>query len=129
MISETPLMFTPDEAVALYLGASLVEEMWGKLYREPAQGALAKLENVLPDDPRSQVAWARRSLVAAGMRRARLEKAEGYLETLRRAAREQRCVEIVYRGSNDQDGVQRTVDPYALVFRGVVVHGRALSPS
>lgn len=113
-----PLMFTPDEAVAVSLGTSLVEEMWGRLYREPAQGALAKLENVLPDEQRSQVAWARRSLVVAGMRRARLENVEGYLETLRRAVREQRQVSMEYRGSNDQDGVLRCVDPYALLFRG-----------
>ena len=36
-----PLIFTPEEAVAVYLGTSLVGEMWGQLYREAAQGALA----------------------------------------------------------------------------------------
>lgn len=65
-----PLVFTPEEAVALYLGTSLVSEMWGKLYQESAQGALAKLENVLPDEQRAEIAWARRTLVASGMYRA-----------------------------------------------------------
>ncbi len=45
-----PLVFSPEEATTLYLGTSLVEEMWGSLYREAAAGALAKLENVLPDE-------------------------------------------------------------------------------
>src|SRR5512147_217250 len=45
-----PLVFTPEEAVAIYLGTSLVREMWGKLYQDAAQGALAKLENLLPDE-------------------------------------------------------------------------------
>lgn len=36
-----PLIFTPEEAVAVYLGTSLVGEMWGQLYLEAAQGALA----------------------------------------------------------------------------------------
>jgi len=40
-----PLVFTPEEAAAVSLGASLVGEMWGRLYQEAAQGALAKLEH------------------------------------------------------------------------------------
>ena len=38
-----PLVFTPEEAVAVYLGTSLVDEVWGRLYRDAAHGALAKL--------------------------------------------------------------------------------------
>src|SRR5512134_188121 len=32
-----PLVFTPEEAVAVALGTSLVHEMWGQLYHEAAQ--------------------------------------------------------------------------------------------
>jgi len=39
-----PLVFTPEEAVAVYLGTSLVGAMWGRLYEGAAQGALAKLD-------------------------------------------------------------------------------------
>src|SRR5262245_15816344 len=42
-----PLMFTPEEAVAVYLGASFTEQVWGHLYKEAAPSALAKLDNVL----------------------------------------------------------------------------------
>ena len=35
-----PLVFSPEEAVAVYLGTSLVPEMWGQLYRDAAQAAL-----------------------------------------------------------------------------------------
>src|SRR6476659_8175251 len=28
-----PLIFTPEEAVAVYLGTSLLEEVWGRLYQ------------------------------------------------------------------------------------------------
>src|SRR5512137_2040983 len=38
-----PLVFTPEEAAAVALGASLVTEMWGALYQDAARGALAKL--------------------------------------------------------------------------------------
>src|SRR3989304_5823309 len=54
-----PLVFTPEEAVAVTLGTGLVEEMGGQLYREAACGALAKLENLLPGEQGSEGAWAR----------------------------------------------------------------------
>src|SRR5512147_1966662 len=94
-----PLIFTPEEAVALYLGASLVGEMWGQLYQTAAQGALAKLDNVLPEEQRQEVAWARRALVATGLHRINLESLAPHLEKLRRAVRERRRVSMVYRSS------------------------------
>ena len=112
-----PLVLTPEEAVAVHLGTSLVGEMWGKLYQEAAQGALAKLDNLLPDEQRHEVAWARRSLVAANLHRADLESLAPHLEKLRRAVREQRRVLMVYRSQGQPELVQRELDPYALVLR------------
>ncbi|RLC85866.1 MAG: YafY family transcriptional regulator [Chloroflexi bacterium] len=112
-----PLVFTPEEAVAVYLGTSLVEEMWGQLYRDAAQGALAKLDNVLPDEQRHEVAWARRTLLATGMHRADWTPLVPLLEKLRRATRERRRVRMVYRGRSQPEPLQRDVDPYALVHR------------
>ena len=37
-----PLVFTPEEAVAISLGTGLVEEMWGRLYRDAACGNTSK---------------------------------------------------------------------------------------
>jgi len=53
-----PFVFTPEEAVAVYLGVSRLEPVWGRLYQAAAQGALAKLDNLLPDAHRREVAWA-----------------------------------------------------------------------
>ena len=112
-----PLVFTPEEAVAVYLGASLVEAMWGRLYQEAAQGALAKLDNVLPDEQRQEVAWAQRSLAATGLHRADLDTLAPTLEKLRRAVRERRRVHMHYRSSGSSDISQRHLDPFALVHR------------
>ena len=112
-----PLVFTPEEAVAVSLGTSLVGEMWGTLYHESAQGALAKLENVLPDEQRQEIAWARRALVATGMNRADIEKLAPSLEKLRRAVRESRRVNMAYHSGSSPHGEQRDLDPYALVHR------------
>ena len=112
-----PLVLTPEEAVAIYLGTSIVRELWGKLYQDAAQGALAKLDNVLPEEQRHEVAWARRTLVTTGIQRPHLETLVPLLEKLRRATREQRRVELVYRGQGQPEPVRRQVDPYALVQR------------
>ena len=112
-----PLMFTPEEAVAVSLGAGLVEEMWGQLYSGAARGALAKMENLLPDEQRREVAWARRTLVATGMHRADLQALAPVLEKLRRAARQHRRVRMRYQSSGQEKPTQRDLDPYALVHR------------
>jgi predicted DNA-binding transcriptional regulator YafY len=112
-----PLVFTPEEAVAVTLGTGLVEEMWGQLYREASRGALAKLENLLPDEQRSEVAWARRALIATGLNRADLDRLAPDLEKLRRAVRERRTVQLTYRSTNRPEPESRPVNPYALVFR------------
>jgi predicted DNA-binding transcriptional regulator YafY len=94
----------------------LVEEMWEQLYPRQ-QGALAKLENLLPDEQRYEVAWARRSLLATGMHRADFDALAPILEKLRRAAREHRRVQMLYQGRSQAETSQRDIDPYALVHR------------
>jgi predicted DNA-binding transcriptional regulator YafY len=112
-----PLVFTLEEAVAVVLGTGIVEEMWGELYRESARGALAKLENLLPEEQVREVAWARRSLIATGLNRADLKALTPALEKLRRAIREHRCVDMKYQTSQVPHPMQRGLDPYALVHR------------
>jgi predicted DNA-binding transcriptional regulator YafY len=112
-----PLIFTPQEAVAVYLGTSLVEEVWGQLYADAARGVTAKLDNVLPDEQRQEVAWARRTLVATGMHRADHAPLVPLLEKLRRAARQRRRVTMVYQSRSRPRPLERDLDPYALVHR------------
>ena len=112
-----PLVFSLEEAVAVYLGTSLVSEMWGQLYRDAAQGAMAKLENILPNEQRGEIDWARRSLIATNLYRADPGTFFPLLEDLRRAARERCQVSAVYQSAANAEATQRKIDPYALVFR------------
>ena len=112
-----PLIFTPEEAVVIYLGTSLVREVWGQLYQDAARGALSKLDNVLPDEQRHEIAWARRTLLATGFHRADHTSLAPLLERLRRATRERRRVTMVYRSRNQPEPLQRDLDPYALIHR------------
>jgi predicted DNA-binding transcriptional regulator YafY len=110
-----PLVFTPAEAVSVALGARLLGEVWGPLYAEAAEGALAKLDNVLPDEQRREVEWAMHSLVATGMNRAAAGPLAPHLETLQAALRHCRRVELVHRGRGRGGLTERTFDTYALV--------------
>jgi predicted DNA-binding transcriptional regulator YafY len=112
-----PLVFTLEEAVAIVLGTGIVEEMWGELYREAARGALAKIENLLPEEQVREVAWARQSLVTTGMNRSDLRALTPALEKLRRAIREHRSVDMKYQSSQVPHPSQRGLDPYALIHR------------
>jgi predicted DNA-binding transcriptional regulator YafY len=111
-----PLVFTPEEATAVHLGTSLVSEVWGKLYEEAAHGALAKLDNVLPEEQRQEIAWASRALIATNMNRAEHVILMPLLEKLRQATRERRCVRIWYQGRQQPEPVERELDVYALVY-------------
>jgi len=112
-----PLVFSPEEAVAVYLGTSLVGEMWGRLYEQAALGAMAKLDNVLPDEQRGEVAWAQRSLIATGMNRADPTKLSPVLEEIRQGARTYQRLKMTYQSSTSHNPTQREVDPFALVHR------------
>src|SRR3954453_3018088 len=112
-----PLIFTPEEAVAVYLGTSLLEEVWGRLYQAGARGALAKLDNVLPDEQRREVAWARQNVLSIGTNWTDPNLAEPYLEQVRDAIRERRRIRIRYRTRSQPMPAQRDVDPYRLVSR------------
>ncbi|NDJ76672.1 MAG: YafY family transcriptional regulator, partial [Chloroflexi bacterium] len=112
-----PLVLTPEEAVAVYLGTSQIVEMWEVMYRDAALGALAKLQNVLPDDQLQEIAWARQALVVTHMHRADFTRFMPVLENLRQATRNSLQVAMIYHGRSHPQPTSRTVDPYALVHR------------
>lgn len=112
-----PLVFTPQEAAALYLGIGLVEEIWGPLYLDHARSSRAKLDNVLPDEQREEIGWAQRSLLTKGIHRGALEPVSPRLRTLRDLLQQQERARITYRGRGQQTETTRTVDFYALMFR------------
>ena len=58
---------------------------------------MAKLDNVLPDEQRHEVAWARRTLLATGMHRSDVATLAPLLEKLRRARAARRRVAMAYQ--------------------------------
>ncbi len=111
-----PLVFTAEEATVLYMGTGLVEQVWGQVYQDAVTAVIAKLDNVLPDDLRRQVAQAQQSLVVSGLVARDYRPWVPMLQTLRECIKARRSIRLTYR-SFDLTETCRDVDPYALTFR------------
>jgi predicted DNA-binding transcriptional regulator YafY len=111
-----PLIFTPEEATALYLGAELVRDIWGVSYSDAAVAATAKLDNVLPDALLMEVRQAQRGLLVTGWLRRDYGPWAPILDDLRRCVARRRRVLLLYQ-SFRQELTRRTVDPYALALQ------------
>jgi predicted DNA-binding transcriptional regulator YafY len=109
-----PLIFTPEEAAAVSLGAELVKEMWGDLYADAATGAAVKIKNVLPEEQQEEVSWARRRIISTGVHHPSLAPFAGTLERVRDALRRERRVRMRYHGATREEASERTVSPYTL---------------
>jgi predicted DNA-binding transcriptional regulator YafY len=107
-----PLMLSEEEALALTLGLLAARRMGLAAHAPAVEGALAKVERVLPEGVRNRVraveeaiAWDTRELpdtVPASV-----------MLTLSTAARSRTCAELRYRRSDGQE-TRRTFDPYGL---------------
>ncbi len=106
-----PLMFTREEIEALMLGFRFVEKRTDTTIASAARNALAKIDAVLPEDLRRDMADVA-LLVGPGAPMA-TERVD--LQILRQALRSERPLSIAYR---DQRGEvsSRTVWPCALTF-------------
>jgi len=64
-----PLIFSPQEATAIYLGAGLVDEVWGDVYMRLPQGAIASLIMCSPTSNARKSPGRAGPLVATGLHR------------------------------------------------------------
>ncbi len=111
-----PLIFTPEEATVLYLGAELVKDIWGQSYHDAAVAATAKLDNVLAEAMLQEVRQAQGGLIVTGWLRRDYGPWAPILDDLRQSVAHRRQVQLTYRSFRQQT-TQRIVDPYALALQ------------
>jgi predicted DNA-binding transcriptional regulator YafY len=112
-----PLMFTEDEALAMTLGL-LAARRLGLAVAAPAiEGALAKVDRVLPATLRERVQGVQETLVLDIVPPDTYVTLPGgsMLFTFSTAAQQERRVWMRYRSGNDEE-TERAIDPYGLVF-------------
>jgi predicted DNA-binding transcriptional regulator YafY len=109
-----PLMFTEDEALALTLGL-LVARRLGLAAAAPAvEGALAKVERVMPDTLRARMEAVQQTLVIDGAA-FYAAPASGLVLTFSSAVQQRRRLQMRYRAVGDRE-TERALDPYGVVF-------------
>ncbi len=111
-----PLIFTPEEATVLYMGARLIDDIWGKAFQDAVTGVTAKLDNVLPDDIRQEAGRAQRSLVVVTGTSRDYAPYHDLMTTLRDSMAKSQQVSLNYH-SFSRVKTDRIVDPYALSLR------------
>jgi predicted DNA-binding transcriptional regulator YafY len=108
-----PMMFTEDEALALNF-ALLVSRRVGLGDPAPVEGALAKIDRVLPDRLRGRVQAVQGTLAFTPIRGIGRMADPDKLMTLSAAAQDSHRVWMRYRGGEDE--TQRDIDPYGVVY-------------
>jgi predicted DNA-binding transcriptional regulator YafY len=114
-----PLMFNEDEALALTLGL-LAARQTGMAIAAPAiEGALAKIERVLPEALRERVQAVQETLVLTSSSTERFAPDSSIVLTLSAATQQARRVEMRYNSGQARE-TTRAVDSYGLVFHAGV---------
>jgi len=112
-----PLMFTEDEALALTLGLLAARRLGMAVAAPAVEGALAKIDRVLPEALRERVQALQETLVlsSSSSEESRSSPDSSVVLTLSTATQQEKRVWMRYRSSQAEE-TERAVDPYGLVF-------------
>jgi predicted DNA-binding transcriptional regulator YafY len=112
-----PMMFSTDEAVALSLGLRAARQIGLGDIAPAAASAQAKLDRVMPEQPRQQAA-AIQDAVALDLSRPASGDRPAFLAELAQAARLGQRVQLRYAAAARGPSTVRTLDPYGVAYRG-----------
>jgi predicted DNA-binding transcriptional regulator YafY len=108
-----PLLFSDDEAIALTLGLLGLRRSGIRLGAEAVEGALAKIERVLPEASRARVQALQDRLALDGAGHDDVADS-ALLVCLSEAAARGQSMRLRYRSVRDEE-TERVVDPYGVV--------------
>lgn len=111
-----PMMFSPDEALALAVGLRAAGQIGLAGITPAVAGAQAKLERVMPKAVRRRLGDIDRT-VAMDFARPFAEGSSSALLALSAAARAQQRVRLHYRSAQGDD-TERELDTYGVAYRG-----------
>ena len=113
-----PLMFTEEEALALTLGLLAAQRVGIAMTTPAVEGALAKIDRVLPEAVRERVQALQETLVLniPSSEFARPAPGSAVVLTLSMATQQEQRVWMRYRASRFNE-TERAIDPYGLIFQ------------
>jgi predicted DNA-binding transcriptional regulator YafY len=108
-----PMMFNEEEALALILGLIASRRVGLLDATQAVEGALAKIDRVLPDRLRGRVQALQGAVVFTPLRGAQAASNPSMLMKFSHAAQENRRLWLRYRAGEEQ--TERDIDPYGVV--------------
>lgn len=110
-----PLIFTDNEAIALFLGARLLIQQAAGALTSNAEDALSKISVALPKTTRQRVE-SLTNIIGFIAPQERFNLDEPKLMTLQQAIQSQRVINIRYHSYNRNETTEREVEPYQLYY-------------
>jgi predicted DNA-binding transcriptional regulator YafY len=109
-----PILFTKDEAVALFLGGTFVSERKGTPFQESIVSALAKLEELLPETTREPAMMTKNFILWDVPDEQPTSSQSEAIQTITEAMQGQRCIHVRYE--SDASVTERVVEPYGVIY-------------
>lgn len=115
-----PVMFTAEEASALFVGGELVKQFTDASLHGPMAAALEKLRAVLPRDRQDHVEKLIRHTLVQGRpgQGAPVTADQRWLATVQHGVVGRRVLRMTYQGADRPEETRRDVEPLGVVFYG-----------
>ncbi len=116
-----PVMFTAEEAMALFVGGEFVKQFTDASLQAPMVSALDKLRAVLPRDRQDHVERLAQRTIVFGQSTPRTSPevaGQRWLLPVQQGVVLRRVLRMTYRGRERDEDIQRDVEPLGVVFYG-----------
>lgn len=115
-----PVMFTSEEATALFVGGAFVRQFTDPSFHVPMVQALEKLRAVLPREAQDQVERLVRGIavVAPGQVPGEASGGEPRLLPVQQGVMQRRVLRLVYRGPGRAGDTEREAEPLGVAYFG-----------
>ena len=112
-----PVMFTAEEAGALFMGGKLVEQLTDASLRKQMESALLKIRSVLPRERQDHLDRLERSTAVVGKQAVAVARmASEALIPIQQALAERRVLALDYLGGARRELTRRQVEPLGLIY-------------
>jgi len=114
--SMPPVMFTPEEASALFMGGELVEHLTDSSLQAQMRSALLKIRSVLPRQHQDQLDRLKKTTALMIHPPASSGKSLAVLTQLQNALAQRRVLAMRYLTRGEGEPTRREVEPLGLIF-------------
>lgn len=113
-----PVLFTAEEAAALFVGGEMVKRFADASLHTPADSALLKIRSVLPPERQEEIQRLERGTLIAAPHRPPAGIERDILRPIQQALVSRRVLHLIYRGRARAEETTRDIEPYGVVFAG-----------